>query len=249
MVKRSGTPPPCRRACCGSASRRSGSARSRSNSVLNVWRLATRNTQNALIIMWTSIGSTSRRKTRLGVAALEDPLDQLDDRVLEAGELLGLAHVLGVVDVLDADEPDELRVRVVVVERQLGQAPDRGARIEVVDVDLRSARGCARRSARAPRCRAAPCRRSSSRSSAWSCACARRSRPRARPRSPDRRTRAWPPRGSRCACARRRAAARAPRTAVRAWHSLSGGRVDWILGSQVSEPTRVVITNQYVHEI
>ena len=50
-----------------------------------------------------------------------------------------LLDVLGVVDVLDADQADEVRVRLVVVEGQLGQAPDRRDRVEVVDVDLRSA--------------------------------------------------------------------------------------------------------------
>ena len=48
-------------------------------------------------------------------------------------------EVLGAVDVLDAHQPDEVRVRLVVVEGQLGQPADRGDRVEVLDVDLRSA--------------------------------------------------------------------------------------------------------------
>ena len=81
-------------------------------------------------------------------------------------------------------------MRLVVVERQLGEPADRGGRVEVVDVDLAARpRGCARTRAPAPRRRAAPCCRSSSRSSASSCACARRSRPPARRRSRGRRTR------------------------------------------------------------
>jgi hypothetical protein len=44
--------------------------------------------------------------------------------------------VLGAVDVLDADQTDEVRVRFVVVERQLAQLPDRLGRVEVLDVQL-----------------------------------------------------------------------------------------------------------------
>ena len=40
------------------------------------------------------------------------------------------------VDVLDADEPDEVRVRLVVVERQLGERRRAATRVEVLDVDL-----------------------------------------------------------------------------------------------------------------
>jgi hypothetical protein len=39
------------------------------------------------------------------------------------------------VDVLDAHEPDELGVRLVVVERQLGYAAHRRGGVEAVDVD------------------------------------------------------------------------------------------------------------------
>ena len=200
-----------------------------------VWRLATRNTQNALIIMWTSIGVDVARGTR--------PSARPRSRIRSISSMAGLFRpasssdsrdVLGVVDVLDADQPDEVRVRLVVVERQLGQAADRRAGSRWSTSTSARRRGCARRRARAPRCRAAPCRRSSSRSSAWSCGCAPRSRRRARPRSPARRTRAWPRRGSRCACARRRAAARAPDCCAAACHrtcddrrSVSGPLAGW----------------------
>jgi len=111
-------------------------------------------------------------------AAIEDPADQLDDRRVQAGEVRRARQVLGPVDVLGADQADEVRVGVVVVEGQLGQSADRRQRVQVLDVDrLLGEPGSPRRRARAPRSIAAPCRRSSSRSSAWSCACVRRSDP------------------------------------------------------------------------
>jgi hypothetical protein len=45
--------------------------------------------------------------------------------------------VLSPVDVLDADEPDEVRVRLVVVEGQLGDPPDGVDRVEAVHVQSR----------------------------------------------------------------------------------------------------------------
>jgi hypothetical protein len=42
--------------------------------------------------------------------------------------------VLAVVDVLDADQADEVRMGLMVVEGELGQAPDGRGRIEVLDV-------------------------------------------------------------------------------------------------------------------
>ena len=106
-------------------------------------------------------------------------------------------EVLGAMDVLDADEADEVRVGLVVVERQLGEPADRGDRVEVVHVELPARpRGSRRRRAPGPRCRAPPCRRSSSRASAWWCGSSRRSRRRARPSSPCPRTRGWRRRGS-----------------------------------------------------
>ena len=57
-----------------------------------------------------------------------------------AGELrlrsvADLRHVLAVVDVLDADQADEVRMGLVVVEGELGQAADGRGRIEIIDVD------------------------------------------------------------------------------------------------------------------
>ena len=74
------------------------------------------------------------REAAAGATALEDPLDQLDRRGVLAREVAP-GDVLGAVDVLDAHEPDELRVRLVVVERQLGEPADRGGGLEVVDLD------------------------------------------------------------------------------------------------------------------
>src|SRR5579875_318755 len=70
-----------------------------------------------------------------GATALQDRRDQLDRRGVEAGEALGAAQVLGPMDVLDAHEADEVRVRLVVVEGELGEAADCGDRVEVLDVD------------------------------------------------------------------------------------------------------------------
>jgi hypothetical protein len=44
--------------------------------------------------------------------------------------------VLRAVDVLDAHEPDEVRVRLVVVERDVRDPPDGGLWFEVVDLDF-----------------------------------------------------------------------------------------------------------------
>ena len=90
-----------------------------------VCRLATRNKQNALIIMWTSIASTSARKTPLRATAVAGcrraARSPARSRSTSVDQFL---DVLGVVDVLDADQPDELGMPLVVVEGHLG---DRGA--------------------------------------------------------------------------------------------------------------------------
>ena len=126
---------PCRRASAGSGRGAPGSARSRSKIAPNVWRLAIRKTQNALIIMCRSTASMSRVKLPSARPRSRIALDQLDRRAVLAGEVLAAGEVLGAVDVLDADQADEVGVRLVVVEGQLGEPADRGDGVEVVDVD------------------------------------------------------------------------------------------------------------------
>ena len=109
---------------------------------------------------------------------------------------------------------------VVVVEGQLGDAAyrlDRGGRRRGCPAPPRGSRGTRPRERPG---RAAPCRRSSSRSSAWWCGSARRSRRPGRRRGPARRRPRWPPGGARRGCGRRRGCARArwPRT----WREPSG---------------------------
>ena len=82
---------PCRRASLGSARAGAGPVRSRPNIAPNVCRFATRKTQNALIIMWTSIGVGVAPEDALGAPALEDPADELDRGHVEVGESLRLA--------------------------------------------------------------------------------------------------------------------------------------------------------------
>ena len=85
--------------------------------------------------MCTSTASASRRKTPAVAARVEDARDQVDRGRVEVGEAARAAHVLRAVDVLDADEADEVGVRLVVVERQLGEPADRGDRLEVLDLE------------------------------------------------------------------------------------------------------------------
>jgi hypothetical protein len=72
----------------------------------------------------------------LKIAANVDPTEHVQGRVGEPGQDRGRRDVLRAVDVLDADQPDEVRVRLVVVEGERGEAPDGLARLEVVDVEL-----------------------------------------------------------------------------------------------------------------
>src|ERR1700733_12217298 len=72
-----------------------------------------------------------------GVTALEYPLGRGDHRAVQPAEDLGLADVLGPVNVLDRDQPDEIRMRLVMVEGELSELSDRRDRVEVIDVELR----------------------------------------------------------------------------------------------------------------
>ena len=137
-----------------------------------VCRFAVRKTQNALITWCTSSGVDVVAEDARGRSPrVEDRAEHVEGRVGQAGAARSSAAMCSAaVDVLDADQPDEVRVRLVVVERQPGQLrgsprPGRGARRRA------AAPACGCRGTPAPgrRRRAAPCRRSSSRSSAWWC--------------------------------------------------------------------------------
>ena len=61
-------------------------------------------------------------------SALDDLLEQRDRRDVLAQDRLGLAEVLGAMDVLDADELDERLMRRVVVVGRLGELAQRFVR-------------------------------------------------------------------------------------------------------------------------
>src|SRR5580692_5154344 len=71
-----------------------------------------------------------------GVAALEDARDHRDDRAVEGGDRGRLGDELAVVDVLDRDEADEVGVRLLVIEGELGEGAHRRHRVQMVDVHL-----------------------------------------------------------------------------------------------------------------
>jgi hypothetical protein len=70
-----------------------------------------------------------------GPAAFQHAVQHGDGRAVQVDQPGHLGHVLGLLGVLDPDELDERRVGLVVVEGDLGQAADRGDRVQVVDVD------------------------------------------------------------------------------------------------------------------
>ena len=65
----------------------------------------------------------------------EDLLQQCDRRDVLTEDLLGPAEVLGPMDVLDADELDELLVRGVVIVGRLGELAQRFVRRQLLDLD------------------------------------------------------------------------------------------------------------------
>ena len=66
----------------------------------------------------------------------QDLVEQRDHRPAEVDELGEFLDVLGIVDVLDADEPDEVRMRLMVVDGDLGDATQRGDRVGIVHPDV-----------------------------------------------------------------------------------------------------------------
>jgi hypothetical protein len=70
------------------------------------------------------------------VAAVQDAGRDRDRGGVQLGERRRLGDELAMVNVLDGDKADEVGMRLVVVERQLGQRANGGHRIQVVDVQL-----------------------------------------------------------------------------------------------------------------
>ena len=75
-------------------------------------------------------------KDPVRMALRQDLGDELDHRGVHADDGRGTPDVLGLVDVLDPDQLDEVRVGVVVVEGDLRQAADGRDRIEVIELDV-----------------------------------------------------------------------------------------------------------------
>ena len=61
--------------------------------------------------------------------APEDSVQRFDHAGVELAQLQVLLQVLAVVDILDADEPDEVRIAFVMVEGRLDQAAQSLARV------------------------------------------------------------------------------------------------------------------------
>ena len=101
----------------------------------NVCRLATRKKQNELISMCTSSASTSRLKTPSRRPGIQDARGDVDRGRIQVTQDGGLGNVLAAVDVLDADQANEIGVRLVVIEGQLGQSTDRRDGVEVFDIE------------------------------------------------------------------------------------------------------------------
>jgi hypothetical protein len=70
-------------------------------------------------------------------SGVEDPGNEVEHRRAERHQRFGFAQVLRVVDVLDADELDEVLVLLVIIERQLGQRAYRLHRRQMLDVNGR----------------------------------------------------------------------------------------------------------------
>ena len=76
-------------------------------------------------------------------AAREDAVERRDHAGVELAQLQILLQVLAVVDILDADEADEVRIALVMVEGRLDQPAQAFARVAAGDVELSPpARGC-----------------------------------------------------------------------------------------------------------
>jgi hypothetical protein len=69
------------------------------------------------------------------VAALQYLLGDGDSGGVQRLQRLGFGDVLSLVDVLDGDEPDEVRMGFMVIEGQLGRFPDGRDGIEMINVE------------------------------------------------------------------------------------------------------------------
>ena len=153
-----------------------GSDKSRSKIAPKVWRFETRKKQNALIIRCTSTGSRSLRNSPCLRPRSRMSVKRADDAGVHLLDRLHARQMPRSMNILDAHQADEMRMGLVVVERELDQLPQRFARLEVREIRAAiRACGCRSTPSRARPDTALPCRRSSNRSCAWTCACVRRS--------------------------------------------------------------------------
>ncbi len=69
-------------------------------------------------------------------ATLQDAIQPLDHAGVQAAQAFGLSQVLAVVDVLDAYQPDEIRMGFLIVEGELDDAPHRIGRRQTIQVEF-----------------------------------------------------------------------------------------------------------------
>ena len=67
-------------------------------------------------------------------AAPQDALDRANDAGVNVADPTGFAQMASMMNVLDGDEPNELRVRMVVVEREFDQAAHRAFGGKIVEM-------------------------------------------------------------------------------------------------------------------
>ena len=151
----------------------------------------------------SSSGVTSSRNRPGLAAAPADRLQLLDRAGVEQADQFGLLQIGAVMDVLDHDDADEIRMAAVMVEGEFGEQLQRLDRRQVIQFEFLLAGAHLRgRLLRGRGRRGPPCRRNSSRSCASTCWSSPRSRRCARRKARWRRTRPSPRRG--CSCERRR---------------------------------------------
>ena len=161
--------------------RRVASARaelmSRLKMVEKVARLATLKMPSALIVMCSSIGSMPRLNAPVFSPRARMRLQRVDHGDVQLADRLRALHVHAAHDVLVHDQPHELGMRLVIVEGRGDQRAKRLLRRLVLQLERRFLLADRRVGRlRAPRGKAVPCCRSSSRSCACWCACDWRSR-------------------------------------------------------------------------
>ena len=69
-------------------------------------------------------------------AALQDAIQPLDHAGVQAAQAFGLRQVLAVVDVLDAYQPNEIWMGLLIVESKLDDAPYRIGRRQTIQIEF-----------------------------------------------------------------------------------------------------------------